>query len=109
MELELWDYAGSDPAFVLKEIKKLGMSRGAVAKLEEGMSRIEKRTTRAGESSRARGAIWELRIDVDKRWYRLFYARVGERFVALTIVMKKRNDLDTAWLDRADKRLKDHG
>lgn len=109
MELELWDYAGGDPAFVLKEIKKLGMSKPAIAKLEEGMSRVEKRTTRGGESSQARGSIWELRVDIDKRWYRLLFARVDERYVALTIVVKKRNDLDTAWLDRADKRLRDHG
>jgi len=72
------------------------------------MGRIADGTTLPGETGSVREGVYELRVNVDKRWYRLLYAQHGSRWVALFFAVKKRNDLDKAWVATAIKRLKGH-
>ncbi len=110
MELNLWEYALSarSEAYLIHEIKKLKMSKVAIAKLERGMRRIQDSQTRGKEIGKVRGEVWELRIDVDARWYRLLWAKKGDRWVALLLVAKKRNDLHSDWIETAESRLSEH-
>ena len=110
MQLDNWEYAkaSSGEPFVLKEIKKSKASVPAVAKLERAMKRVQDGTTTAKESDLVRNGVYELRVDIDKRWYRLLYGRKGGKFVALMFVVKKRNDLDPAWIDTSAERLGSH-
>jgi len=110
MELDNWEYskAASGEPFVIKEIRKSKASVSAVAKLERAMKRVQDGTTTAKESDLVRNGVYELRVDIDKRWYRLLYGRKGGKFVALMFVVKKRNDLDPAWIDTSAERLGAH-
>ncbi|GAA4152414.1 type II toxin-antitoxin system RelE/ParE family toxin [Leifsonia shinshuensis] len=110
VDLSQWDYALSarDDAYVLKELRKLKASSYAVGKLERAMERVQKGTAKPGECGPVRGDVWELRVNYDNRWYRLLYARTGDRFVALYIGAKKTNKLDPSWTDTAEGRLKEH-
>jgi len=110
LELQHWSYATSvrDEPFVLREIKKVGMSKHAVGKLEEAMWRVEVGLAKPHETSKVRGDVLELRVNQDKRWYRLLFARVNDDYVALLLGAKKTNRLDDGWITTALQRLEDH-
>ena len=109
-DLSKWDYADSGGAKspVEREMGKAKMSATAVSRLEAGMGRIANGPLLPGETGPVREGVNELRVNVDKRWYRLLYGQHGSRWVALFFAVKKRNDLDAAWITTAIKRLKDH-
>ena len=110
VELKLWRYATSarDEPYLVREIRKSGASLSAVAKLELAMSRLENGQSRAGEHSRVRGDIWELRVNYEKHWYRLLFARDGDLYIALFFGAKKTNKLDSSWIETAESRLRDY-
>lgn len=110
MELKEWAYASgaSGEPYVLKEIKKTKASANAISKLERAMQRVELGTSGAKETDHVRDGVHELRVDIDKRWYRLLYGRKDGKYVALVFVVKKRNALDPAWVATALKRLAAH-
>lgn len=110
VELSRWEYAVSarGEAYLVQEIRKARMSLQAVAKLERAMKRLEDGQARAFEHERLRNDIHELRVNIDKRWYRVFYAVEGQSFVALGLLVKKQNKVDKRSIDTAERRLKEH-
>lgn len=110
VELSRWEYAVSarGEAYLVQEIRKARMSLQAVAKLERAMKRLEDGQARAFEHERLRNDIHELRVNIDKRWYRVFYAVEGQLFVALGLLVKKQNKVDKRSIDTAERRLKEH-
>lgn len=110
VELKLWEYAASSSgtAYILREIKKSKASVQAVAKLERAMQRLESGTAKAAEYDLVRKGVYELRVDEDKRWYRLLYGRNGSKYVALIFIVKKKNKLDPTDIDTAIARLAEH-
>lgn len=109
-DLSTWDYAdaGGKASPIKREMGKAKMTSTAVARLEAAMGRISSGLTLPGETGSVREGVYELRVNVDKRWYRLLYGRHKTRWVALFFAVKKRNDLDKAWIETAIKRLKEH-
>jgi putative component of toxin-antitoxin plasmid stabilization module len=109
-DLSSWDFAdaGGTTSPVLREMTKAKMSVTAAGRVEEAMGRISSGASLPGETGSVRPGVYELRVDVDKRWYRLLYGKHKTRWVALFFAVKKRNDLDKAWIVTAGKRLKGH-
>lgn len=110
LELEHWAYAMSsrDEPYVVREGKKLAISNYAAAKVSEAMYRVESGTARPSEISKVRGDIYELKINQDKRWYRLLFARAGDTYLALLLGAKKTNQLDKGWIETAQQRLDEY-
>lgn len=107
--LNRWDYAGGkDNPYVPKEIKKSKASLTAIGRLERAMKRLEEGTSTPQETDIVRGGVSELRVDVDKRWYRLLWGRCGDRFVALIFIVKKSNKLKNNDIETAASRLAEH-
>ena len=109
-ELKRWVYAASNSGqeYVLREIKKAKASVDAAAKLENAMRRLENGDAKPQEYDVVRNGVSELRVNADKRWYRLLYGRDGDNFVALSFLVKKQNKLDPNAIDTAENRLKEH-
>lgn len=84
------------------------MTKHAVGKLEEAMRRVELGTVRKCEIGKVRGEVLELRVNQDRRWYRLLFARDGDGYLALLLGVKKTNQLDPGWIDTAAERLGEH-
>jgi putative component of toxin-antitoxin plasmid stabilization module len=93
---------------VLRDAKKAAMSKHAVGKLEEAMQRVELGIAKPGEIGKVRGEILELRVNQDKRWYRLLFARDEGGYVALLLGAKKTNQMQDGWIDTAEERLGEH-
>lgn len=104
--LKRWDYAPkSGKAFVLREIRKSGASLDAVAKLERAMKRLEDGVDTPQETDLVRDGVYELRVQADKRWYRLLWGRSGKRLVAISFFVKKSNKIPKDAIDLAVTRL----
>lgn len=84
------------------------MTKHAVGKLEEAMQRVELGTAKPGEIGKVRGDVLELRVNQDKRWYRLLFARDEDGYVALLLGAKKTNQMEVGWIDTAAERLGEH-
>lgn len=110
MDLDGWEYAVSarDQPYVLKEITDLKMSSTAIAKLEQAMVRVSEGTTSTGDVKSVRNGILELRIQADKRWYRMLFARLDANRVALLVIVKKTNRLEKKSIELAENRLREH-
>lgn len=107
--LEHWEYAGgAGSVYVPKEIRKAGASLEAVSKVERAMKRLEDGTARPAETDLVRDGVYELRVQADKRWYRLLWGRDGDSFIALQFMVKKTNKLPNDVVKNAIKRLKAH-
>lgn len=110
MDFQNWEWAraASGDEYVVKEARKLRVSVDGLAKLDEAMRRIDVGEARSGEMSKVRGDVYELRVDCDGTWYRLLFGKNGQKWVALVLLKKKRNQLDPKAIALALRRLKAH-
>lgn len=86
------------------------LSKGARAKCLAYISRLETDGTRlpASIAAHVRGKIWELRPEWSGNEYRFFYgAIVGQRFVILHAIQKKRQKLRDRDIATAEERYED--
>lgn len=90
---------------MLREIRKSGASLDAVAKLERAMKRLEDGVDAPQETDLVRDGVYELRIQADKRWYRLLWGRSGKRLIAISFFAKKSNKIPKDAIDLAVARL----
>ena len=75
------------------------------------LSRVEAGRTLDRDVTKVRSSIWEIRVDGDRRIFRLYYAKaVGGSPVLLGLVfaVKKRQKADPKVLDLAEKRLAEY-
>lgn len=107
--LERWEYAlSAQGPYVPKEIRKAGATLTAAARLERAMKRLEDGNAKPQEWDLVRDGVYELRVQADKRWYRLLFGRCGDRFIALHFVVKKQNKLSATAISTAVQRLQQH-
>jgi putative component of toxin-antitoxin plasmid stabilization module len=106
--LDKWEAAvtGSGASHLSREQQKARMSAAAASKLKAAMQRQQ--DGEAVDSSLVRKGVYELRIRIDGRWYRLLFGRKGDKFVALMLIVKKQNKLDNNDIDTALERLGQH-
>jgi phage-related protein len=86
------------------------LSKGAQAKCLAYISRLETDGTRlpAAIAAHVRGKIWELRPEWSGNEYRFFYGPiVGQRFVILHAIQKKRQKLRDRDVATAEARYED--
>jgi phage-related protein len=106
IELELWDFATSvrGDAYVVREMRKI-CTLNAAAKIERAMYRLETDTAKPAEYDHVARDVWELRVNVDNRWYRLLYSKSDGRYKALLLIVKKSNKIPPGDIKVAQSRV----
>ena len=92
MEFEYYVSPGGG-RLVEKEILQARLTSSEAARVEEVLSRVEAGRTLDRDVTKVRSSIWEIRVDGDRRIFRLYYAKaVGGSPVLLGLVfaVKKR-------------------
>lgn len=94
VELELWDLATNarGEPYLNREMKK-HCSLEMAARIELAMHRLETGTAKPTEYDHVKRDVWELRVNGDKRWYRLLYSKSNGRYKALLLIVKKSNKI----------------
>lgn len=110
MELRYYVTAGGGHV-VEKEIRDAALTPSETARVDEVLRRVEAGDTLDRDVAKIRNAIWEIRVDGDRRIFRLYYAKLGGDspiLLALVFAVKKRRKADPKAIDRAEKRLADY-
>lgn len=95
------------PPQVLNEIKKANLTTDEVTRLADLMGRFASGRTFRKDHKRLRDGVEELRLDGDHRIFRLYFGRIENGMVLLTLHFnskKKKRDDDA--IDLAADRLK---
>ncbi|MFD5508924.1 type II toxin-antitoxin system RelE/ParE family toxin [Streptomyces sp. NPDC127051] len=106
-----WDFyvteGGACP--IKKELAKCKLTRAEAARLKTLMDRVSKRQTLPGDVKSLGGDLLEIRLDGDRRIFRLLYAeeRGGLLLLGLTFFQKKTQATPVVPKATAKQRLKD--
>lgn len=104
-----WQYysppGGGDP--VLREIKKAGLTRGELGRLDEVMERVAEGRTLPKDTKYIRDGVHQFKLHLQQRSYRLLYAEVDGGLVLLALhFFSKKKQVDQDAIDLAVDRLR---
>lgn len=95
------------PPKVVDEIRKAKLTQDEATRLADLMSRFGSGRTLRKDHKRLRDGVEELRLDGDRRIFRLYFGRIENGLVLLALHFKaKKKDNDRDAIDVAADRLK---
>lgn len=96
------------PEKVIKEIRKAGLTQDEATRLANLMQRFLEGRTFPKDHKVLREDVEELRLDGDRRIFRLYFSKTHEGFVLLALHFNgKKKDRDNDAVNLAAKRLRD--
>jgi phage-related protein len=91
--------------FIKKTLKRRSDEQELVMSALRILERAPTEPIPQNRFSKARGEIWEYRINTRCHWIRMLIARDGTTFLVLHAIIKKSNRLDNADIELAERRL----
>ena len=91
--------------FIKKTLKRMPDEQELVMSALRILERAPTEPIPQNKFSKARGEIWEYKINTRRHWIRMLIARQGADFLVLHAIIKKSNKLDNADIELAARRL----